>query len=90
MTVPENKVGLALGSMLTSLIMVGNMAVVVSATVMTPFGGSGEINYAPGESAIYIFVMTLALAGFIGTFIAVPREVSTVYVISVVELKPFD
>ena len=77
MTVPENKVGLASGSMLTSLIMVGNMAVVISATFMASLGGTGEINYAPGVSATYALSMAMSLAGFIGTALIVPREQSS-------------
>ena len=76
-TVPENKVGLASGSMLTSLIMVGNMAVVISATFMASLGGTGEINYAPGVSATYALSMAMSLAGFIGTALIVPREQSS-------------
>ena len=77
-TVPENKVGLASGSMLTSLIMVANMAVVISATFMASYGGGGgELNYAPGVSATYVLSMALALAGFVGAALIIPQEHST-------------
>lgn len=73
-TIPQNNVGLASGSMLTVLIMSGNIAVVVSATMIKAMGGSEMADYAPGVSASYLLALGLAAAGFVATAIIVPRE----------------
>jgi len=73
MTLPPNKVGLAAGTMLTVMIMVGNLAVVVSATLIEALGGSAEpINYEPGVSATYVLGIGMVVVGFIATLLIVP------------------
>jgi EmrB/QacA subfamily drug resistance transporter len=71
-TIPENNVGLASGSMLTVLIMSGNIAVVVSATMIKALGGTDMTNYAPGVTASYLLALALAAAAFFATLIIVP------------------
>ncbi|RPG18041.1 MAG: MFS transporter [Phycisphaera sp. TMED9] len=75
-TVPEKNVGLASGSMLTVLIMSGNIAVVVSATMIKSMGGADMTNYAPGVTASYLLAMCLAAAAFLATLIIVPSKVN--------------
>lgn len=72
-TIPPNKVGLAAGSMLTVMIMMGNMALVVSATVIEAFSGPKGDNM-PGITVSYIFAFAMVVAGFLVIFFVVPRE----------------
>ena len=73
-TVPPNKVGLAAGSMLTVMIMMGNMALVVSATLIQAFSGPSGNNDQPGITATYILGLGVVVAGFLVIFFVVPRE----------------
>ena len=58
--------------MLTVLIMSGNIAVVVSATMIKALGGTDMTNYAPGVTASYLLALALAAAAFFATLIIVP------------------
>ena len=71
-TIPERNVGLASGSMLTVLIMSGNVGVVVSAALIRSEGGADMSDYAPGIAASYLLALGLAAAGFLATWIIVP------------------
>ena len=71
-TVPEGNVGLASGSMLTVLIMSGNVGVVVSAALIKARGGPDMSDYAPGIAASYLLALGLAAAAFLLTWIVVP------------------
>ena len=76
-TIPPNKVGLATGSMLTVMIMMGNMAVVVSSTLIQALGGARETNDQPGITATYIIALGLVTVGFLVVVLVVPRESRT-------------
>ncbi|MDE0888213.1 MAG: MFS transporter [Phycisphaerales bacterium] len=73
-TIPERNVGLASGSMLTVIIMSGNIAVVVSATMIKGMGGANMVDYAPGVTASYLLALGLAAAGFVASAIVIPRQ----------------
>jgi EmrB/QacA subfamily drug resistance transporter len=73
-TIPEKNVGLASGSMLTVLIMSGNVGVVVSATMIKGMGGANMVDYAPGITASYLLALGLAAAGFVASAIVIPRQ----------------
>ena len=64
-TLPERHVGLASGSLLTALIIAGNIAVVVNATVIAALGGPEMKDYAPGVEANYLIAAGLAVAGLL-------------------------
>ncbi len=73
-TIPKKNVGLASGSMLTVLIMSGNVGVVVSATMIKGMGGANMVDYAPGITASYLLALGLAAAGFVASAIVIPRQ----------------
>ena len=73
-TLPERHVGLASGSILTALIISGNIAVVVIATVIAALGGPDLKNYAPGVDVNYLIGAGLAAAAFVATAVIVPRR----------------
>lgn len=72
-TVPEGNVGLASGSMLTVLIMSGNVGVVVSAAMIDAEGGAAMTDYGPGIAASYLLALGLA-AAFLMTWLVVPTH----------------
>jgi uncharacterized membrane protein YiaA len=72
-TIPQNKSGLAAGSILTVMIMAGNMAVVVTATLIEALGGTGATNYEPGISTSYLLAVAMVVVGFIATLLIVPK-----------------
>lgn len=73
-TIPEDNVGLASGSLLTGLVMSGNIAVVLSATLISAFGDQDMTNYGPGVSASYLLALILAATALLGTWLVVPRS----------------
>ena len=73
-TLPERHVGLASGSLLTALIIAGNIAVVVNATVIAALGGPEMKDYAPGVEANYLIAAGLAVAGLLAIRLIVPRR----------------
>lgn len=73
-TIPEEHVGLASGSMLTVMIMSGNVGVVVSAAMIRVDGGADMTDYAPGITASYLLALGLAAAAFLLTWVVVPAE----------------
>ena len=76
-TVPRNKVGLASGTMLTVMVTVGNMAVVVSATLISALAGSGEARNEPGIHASFLLAIGLVLTGLVLTWLLVPRSATS-------------
>ncbi|MCH2162364.1 MAG: MFS transporter [Phycisphaerales bacterium] len=77
-TIPPNKVGLATGSMLTVMIMMGNMAVVVSATFIQAFNDPDGKNDMPGITASYLLALGLVVVGLLVVLLVVPRERKTI------------
>ncbi len=73
-TIPEKNVGLASGSMLTVLIMSGNVGVVVSAAMIDAEGGAAMTDYGPGIAASYLLALGLAAAAFLTTWLVVPTH----------------
>ncbi len=76
-TVPANHVGLASGSLLTGLVMSGNIAVVLSATLIRGLGDPDLTDYGPGLSASYLLALVLAATAFVGTWLVVPPHEET-------------
>ena len=73
-TIPEKNVGLASGSMLTVMIMSGNVGVVVSAAMIDAEGGVAMTDYGPGIAASYLLALGLAAAAFLMTWLVVPTH----------------
>ena len=76
-TIPRNKVGLASGSLLTAMILAGNIGVVISATMIRSVGGEDMVDYGPGVDASYLFALGLAAAAFVVSWLVVPRKASS-------------
>lgn len=73
-TIPERNVGLASGSMLTVMIMSGNIGVVASAAMIRAEGGAAMTDYAPGIATSYLFALGLAAAALLLTWCVVPVD----------------
>ena len=73
-TIPSNKIGLATGSMLTVMIMIGNIAVVISASLIESFSGPEGTQDMPGITASYILSFALVVCAFLVIILVVPRE----------------
>ena len=77
MTMPENKIGLASGAMLTVMIMVANLFLVVSAAFMEIGDGPQGKHDETGIQWTFMLALGCVAIGFITTFLIVPREAST-------------
>lgn len=73
-TLPERQVELASGSILTALIISGDIAVLVIATVIAALGGPDMKDHAPGVDVNHPIGDGLAAAAFIATGVIVPRR----------------
>ena len=73
-TVPQNKVGLASGSMLTVMVTVGNMAIVVSATLIAALAGPDGEHNEPGIHLSFLLAIGLVVLGLILAWVLIPRD----------------
>ncbi|MDG2291937.1 MAG: MFS transporter [Phycisphaerales bacterium] len=73
-TLQRDRVGLASGSILTVMIMAGNLVVVIVATMIDAMSGPDGKDYATGIHASYLLGAGLAAAGIVTTVFVLPRK----------------
>lgn len=74
LTLPRERVGLASGSILTVMIMVANLFVVISATIIDSMSGAAGKDYASGIRTSYLMGVGLAIAGLLAALLILPSS----------------
>ncbi|MCH2181066.1 MAG: MFS transporter [Mariniblastus sp.] len=77
LTLPRERVGLASGSILTVMVMVANLFVVISATIIDAMSGANGDDYASGIQVSYLIGVGLAVAGLLAVVLILPSRLST-------------
>ena len=76
LTLPRERVGLASGSILTVMVMVANVFVVISATIIDAMSGTNGQDYASGIQVTYLMGVGLAFAGLLSVAFVLPSHLS--------------